>query len=90
MNTNIKKYIEVESMCDTSKALFSIDEEGDLRIQFCKEEGVEWKSHYVPAKELLRLTKFLMNNQTGKFKKFRTEERAWQKAVQACELFNEE
>ena len=85
MNTNIRKYIEVESMIDSKDAVFSIDDTGDLKIDFA-----HWKSHYVPAKELLRLTKFLMNNQTGNFKKFSTEERAWQKAVQACELFNEE
>ena len=81
MNTSIKKYIEVESMCDMSKALFSIDDGGDLRIQFCRSEGVEWKSHYVPAKELSRLAKFLIDHQCSEMDKFSVEKRAWQEAI---------
>ena len=76
------KELKLESMCDTEPATFSIDEEGDLILRFAN-----WKAHYIPAKEIPKLTRWLVEGQVDSLSKFSPERRAWQEAVHMCDLF---
>lgn len=76
--------LELTNLCSTTPVRVWIDDEGDLCIS---DDSFTSKPLWVDKKDIPKLTKWLLGDKIDKLDKFSVERRAWQKAVQECELF---